>query len=472
MGQVALPLQVPVGIYARISSDREGDELGVRRQIADCERLAQLRGCVVAERYVDDDVSAWSGRVRPQYERMLDDLRSGAIRGVLVWHLDRLHRHPRELEAFLDLCDEVDVQILGCVTGDVDLADHGGRLLARMLGSLAKYESDHKSERLLRKHEELASRGKVSGGGSRPYGYEPDKLTVRPAEAAEIRACAKRLLAGEPVRSITADLNARGVPSATGGAWSPQSLRRMLASPRISGQRAHHGEIVATAEWPGIISLEDGAAIRALLANPERRTNKSARRYLLGGILVCDHCGERLVARPRSGGQRRYACAKGPGFSGCGKTYINADPVEQFVTEAALHRLDSPELKRSQERQQREAPDAQRWLQEMEAAQAQLVELATAYGQREISMDELRAARKPIEQRLTAARKQLAKVSRTNAVDRYIGNSDTLRVEWEALDLSQQHTLIATVVDKVVVGPARPGYNRFDESRLTPVWRP
>jgi hypothetical protein len=66
-------------------------------------------------------------------------------------------------------------------------------------------------------------------------------------------------------------------------------LRRILASPRISGQRAHHGEIVATAQWPGIISADDGARIRALLANPERRTNKAARRYLLGGLLVCGH---------------------------------------------------------------------------------------------------------------------------------------------------------------------------------------
>ena len=116
----------------------------------------------------------------------------------------------------------------------------------------------------------------------------------------------------------------------------------MLASPRISGQRVHHGEIVAKAVWPAIISAKDGAKIRALLANPERRTNKAARRYLLGGLLVCSHCGERLVARPRAGGQRRYACAKGPGFSGCGKTYINAEDVELFVTDAVLHRLDSP----------------------------------------------------------------------------------------------------------------------------------
>ncbi len=444
----------------------------MRRQIADCERLAEQRGLVVADRYVDDDISAWSGKRRPEYERLLADLRAGAVRGVIVYHLDRLTRGDlRVLESFVDLCEELRVE-LGCVTGEVDLATSTGRLMARMLGSMARYESDHKSERIRRKHEEIAANGKVSGGGSRPYGYEADKLSVRPAEAAIVAECAKRLLAGEPVRSIARDLNERAVPTSTGGEWSPQSLRRMLASPRISGQRIHHREIVATAVWPGIISVEDGAAIRALLANPERRTNKTARRYLLGGLLACSHCGERLVARPRSGGQRRYACAKGPGFSGCGKTYINADEVERFVTEAALHRLDSKELKRSQEQREREAPDARRWLAELEAAQAQLDELANAYGQRQFSLQEWMAARKPIEQRMTAARKQLANVSRTNVLAGYVGHSDKLRAEWDSLDLSQQHAIVATVFDSVIVGPARQGFNRFDESRLTPVVRP
>ncbi len=433
--------------------------------------MAERCGYVVADCYVDDDVSAWSGTTRPEFERMLDDLQARRIGAVLAWHLDRLTRHPRELEAFIDLCDRLRVK-LGCVTSDVDIGTHIGRLTARMLGGLARYESDHKSERIRRKHEEIAAKGRASGGGSRPYGYEADKLTVRPAEAAIVNECARRLLAGEPVRSIAADLNKRAVPSATGGRWSPQSLRRMLASPRISGQRVHHGEIVAKAVWPAIISSKEGATIRALLANPERRTNRAARRYLLTGLLVCGHCGERLVARPRTGGKRRYACAKGPGFSGCGKIYINADDVERFVTAAVLIRLDSSALQRALEQRQRRAPDAQRWLQEAEQAQAQLAELAEAYGQREFSIVEWKAARKPIEQRLTHARRQLAKVSRTSVLDRYIGNGAGLRADWDSLDLSQQHAIVAAVVDSVVVGPARRGYNRFDESRLTPVWRP
>ena len=82
-------------MYARISSDRDGDLLGVRRQVDDCERLIARKGWEVAERYVDDDVSAYNGRVRPAYRRMLDDLRGGFLDAVVVWDSDRLHRHRR-----------------------------------------------------------------------------------------------------------------------------------------------------------------------------------------------------------------------------------------------------------------------------------------------------------------------------------------------------------------------------------------
>jgi 2-iminobutanoate/2-iminopropanoate deaminase len=92
------------------------------------------------------------------------------------------------------------------------------------------------------------------------------------------------------------------------------------------------------------IRERDSAKIRAKLADPERRTNRSARRYLLTRLLKCGNCGEYLVSRPRSDGQRRYVCASGPGFSGCGHLYITADEVEAWVLDACFYRLDSPQL--------------------------------------------------------------------------------------------------------------------------------
>ena len=106
----------------------------------DCERLVARQGWGVEERYVDDDVSAYSGKPRPAYRRMLDDLRGGYLDAVVVWDLDRLHRQPRELEEFFDLCKAAGVSKLASVSGDVDLSTHDGQFLARILGAVAEGE--------------------------------------------------------------------------------------------------------------------------------------------------------------------------------------------------------------------------------------------------------------------------------------------------------------------------------------------
>jgi site-specific DNA recombinase len=461
---------VRAGIYARISSDREGEGLGVKRQLEDCERLAAARGWTVVERYVDQDISAYTGRLRPEYGRLWSDIEGRSIEAVAIYRADRLHRQPRELEAFIDLCNAVGLTNVASVSGDLDLTTHEGQLVARITGAVAKNESDVKSARIRRQKEQAAEQGTVSGGGTRAYGYDASGLAIVQSEAEIVREAVRRSLAGEGVRGICNELNERGVPTSTGGRWSPQTLRRMLMSARISGQREHKGEIIGDAAWPGIISRSDGERVRALLGDADRRTNKSARRYLLVRLLKCAQCGESLVAAPRGDGTRRYGCRKGAGFSGCGRTFINAEPLEQFLVYAMLARLDTRELADAVAQRHSEL-DAERWQQEADEAIARREELSLAYGNGEISMVEWRTAREPIEQRLTVARKQLARVTHTTVLEGLIGDAAALEHAWESLDLSRQRAILSAVLDHVVVGPARRGYNRFDESRLRPVWR-
>jgi site-specific DNA recombinase len=462
---------VRAGIYARISSDREGDSLAISRQVADCEALAERRGWKVVERYVDSDISAYSGKLRPEYRRMLEEIEAGLIEAVVVYHADRLHRHPRELEEFMDACERAGLGNLATVSGDLDLASGDGQMMARVLGAFARKESDDKSRRIRRKHQELAQAGKVSGGGTRPFGFEADRRTIRPSEAAIIRECAERFLANEPLRSICRDLNARRIETVSGdAAWSSQTLRRILESARISGQREHHGEIVNKAEWEAIITPAQTQRIRAKLADPTRRKARTSRRYLLTRVLRCSHCNVRLYSRPREDRSRRYVCASGPGFGGCGKTTIVAEPLELFVVEAVLSRLDSPELAASLNGSM-DDPDGAVWQAEIEQAEAQLAELAQLFGQQEISRQEWLAARPPIEQRLTVAKKRLAALNRTTALTPHIGNAADLRERWRGLSLTKQTQIVEAVLDHLVVGPGRPGFNRFDESRLTPYWR-
>jgi DNA invertase Pin-like site-specific DNA recombinase len=456
-------------LYARISSDREGDNLAISRQLADCDALAKRRGWQVVERYVDSDVSAYSGKRRPAYLRLVEEIEAGLIEAVVVYHADRLHRHPRELEDFISLCERTGTK-MATVSGDVDLSTHEGQLMARIMGAVARKESDDKSRRIRRKHEEIAQAGRPSGGGTRPFGYESDHRTVRPAEAAIIRESVERALAGDSLRAICTDLNERGIETVRGGRWSPQTLRRMLMSGRISGQREHKGEIVATAEWDAIITPEQTQRLRARLGDPGRRTNRSARRHLLARLLRCGLCGTKMYSRPRSDGTARYVCASGPAFGGCGRLAINADPLDLFVVEAVLHRLDSPELVAALDGRA-DSPEGSEWQEEIAAARAQLDELAVMWGSGEISRHEYLAARTPIEKRETLAKKRLAAINRTTALADHIGNATGLRERWAELTLTRQEQIVAAVLDHLVVAPGRRGYNKFDVSRLSPVWR-
>ncbi|GAB3843920.1 hypothetical protein GCM10028800_06380 [Nesterenkonia populi] len=47
--------------------------------------------------FVDNDVCAFDGRQRPGYQALVNTVRHG-VTHIVVWHVDRLYRRPRELE--------------------------------------------------------------------------------------------------------------------------------------------------------------------------------------------------------------------------------------------------------------------------------------------------------------------------------------------------------------------------------------
>ena len=63
----------------------------------------------MVEVFPDNDLSAYSGKRRPSYLRMLDAIRDGRADAVLAWHTERLHRSPVELEEYITVCQPRDV---------------------------------------------------------------------------------------------------------------------------------------------------------------------------------------------------------------------------------------------------------------------------------------------------------------------------------------------------------------------------
>jgi site-specific DNA recombinase len=458
-------------VYARISSDQDGTALGVKRQVEDCRRTAEQLGWTVAEEYVDNDVSAYSGKRRPAYERMLTDIAEGLRDAVIVYHADRLTRRPLELEQFLEVITTAQVRHVRFASGgDIDIANGDGLLVLRMLAAVAANESAAKSRRVRRKMVEVAEAGRPHGGSNRPFGYQADMTTVNQEEADVIRSVAERFIAGESLGSLCRWLEDTGVKTPANGRWRTSTLRNVLANGRIAGLREHNGEVVATAVWDPIITLEQRERILQVIESRRTSNRRTPRSYLLSGMLRCHRCNHRLYAAARNN-SRRYVCSSSHDHGGCGGTMITALPVEELITNAVLYRLDTPELAETLKGQARRNTATAEMADELAADREQLDELAALYAAKRITSREWLTARSPIEERISVNERRIAQQSEHQAAASHAGHGEELRRRWEQLSLTQRHAIIKSVLDHAVIHAGTPGARQLDPNRVEPIWR-
>jgi DNA invertase Pin-like site-specific DNA recombinase len=462
-------------IYLRISQDRSGEMLGVDRQREDCEALCKRNKWTVVETFVDNDVSAYSRRkIRKGYLAMLEAVKEGRVDAVVAWHPDRLHRSTRELEDFIDIIEKSGAQVATTQAGHYDLTTPSGRMTARIVGAVAKHESEHKAERTGRQREQAARAGKYHGG-RRPYGYEADGKTIREPEAELIRDGAERILAGQSLRRIADDWNEHRIPTSSGRQWTITTMRTMFAGPRLAGLRVHRGEIVGDATWPAILDRETFEKLQLILGDPRRRQNCARPTYLLTGMLRCGRCGMVMHASYTAEGRLRYACNVKPGRDACGRVAISAelasdpdrgfDSLDELITEAALYRITSPAVASAMSKPKKKGPDHVRAIAECER---QLEVLAADHGAGTISRREWLAARAAIDTRLNSARRALARETGTEALGPLRGVD--ARAVWVDLDLERQRAILSALIDCIIIGPAN-GRSRFAADRVDIVWK-
>ena len=467
---MATPVRA-AAIYARISSDQDGPTLGVQRQLEDCRKLAADRGWQVGDEYVDNDLSAYSGKRRPQYERMLTDLADGTRDAVLIYHVDRLTRKPIELEQFLDVLTAAKVRHVRFVAGgDLDIGNGDGLMVLRMLLAVAANESATKSRRVQRKMLQNAEAGLPHGGYRRPFGYDTDKITVLPDEAQTIRTVAERYLAGESLRSLATWLDEQGIATVSGKPWRTPTLRALLASGRIAGLRDHQGQVIGPAVWEAIITEQTRKRILSRMAEQTSSRRRSPRRYLLSGLLRCHKCDHTLYSAARED-VRRYVCSSGPDHGGCGGTFVVAAPVEDLIAQAVLFRLDTPEL--ADALAGRAAADEQtaELSQALTEDQEQLAELTALYASKSITAREWMEARNPIQARIDRTELAIARATRSDVLAGLVGTGEQLRGAWAGLNLTRQAAIVRAVLDHAVIGPGTRGARAFDPDRVTPLWR-
>lgn len=354
---------IRAAVYCRISQDANGEAAGVARQETECRRIAQINGWTVARVFTDNDRSAYSGVERPEYQAMLEAVRRGEVDRIICWDSDRLARRMVDLVELIDVTTRARVDITTVTMGGLDLSSAGGRMVAHILGSVAENESAHKAERQRAANRQRAAAGLWRSHARRPYGYTAKGELVQ-AEAEVIREVAQRLLAGDSLRSIVRDLNARGHVTSVGNPWNTQNLRTVLLSPTLGGlsaialKRSDYSAaewaglsdwdrlgIVGPGRWEPVLDTDTWTAVWNHLKDPRRKSNRvgNAPRHLLSGIATCGKCGAPMWARfkryGREGEQEKtrvYWCKT----TGRGHATRVAEPLEDYVTALVLARLD------------------------------------------------------------------------------------------------------------------------------------
>lgn len=454
-------------ILARIS-DAEADETaGVDDQVKDMRKYVARRGWTLDEAHVlvENDTSAFKRRkiklpngrtelrtVRPKFRRALELLETRAVDVLVVLDLDRLARQPRDLEDLIDLVESSSFAVTcESLTGSCQLTSDAGITMARIMCAVANKSSKDTARRVSRARQRQAEEGRF-GGGRRPYGFEPDGVTVRPDEAAEIVKMADAFLSGISFREIARDLRERDVPTASGLQWLPTTVRDVLTRPRNAGLMVHKpgegrkhytaDDVIGRAQWEPIIPEDTLWAIVAKVHDPSRRTNPGpASKWLGSGVYRCP-CGE--VVRVHSAGDKAnrpiYRCqGTGAGHATCPQADLD-QLVEGLVIEL-LSRPDAADLIA--------APavgiDVPALRSELIALRQRTTNLAEDYAEGLIERAAMHAGTKRLQAKIEDIERRLADVAESSPLAPLV-TADDAAAAWSGLGIGHRRAVVNTLM--------------------------
>lgn len=440
-------------IYARISLDREGNQLAVDRQLALCRKLAKDRGLRVTAEYVDNSISATSGKRRPAFE----DLLASKPESITVWHIDRLVRLTKELLRVIDLgCDVYAVE-----AGSVDLSNPAGKAVAKTVTGWSEYEGEQKALRQRTANDQRAESGLPYARG-RAFGYEADGMVIREAEAQELREAAQGVLRGRSLASLVGDLNAREIRTVNGKPWRTTTLKAALLSPRNAGLRQHRGAVIGKGQWPAIFDEATAASLRAILTDPSRARVGRPRRYLLSGALSCGKCGGPVVGAFVKGKGETYRCQS---------LHLTrkAEKLDGLVEALIVARLSQPDAADifavEEDRSRMTALSA-----EAAEIRSRLDGLAEAFTSGLIDLPALTAGSKKGKARLAEVEAELAASVRDPTL-REIATAADVPAAWAALPVEARRHIISKLVRLTLLPATSTGRRAFDpEKELRVEW--
>ncbi|MEB8341800.1 recombinase family protein [Streptomyces endophyticus] len=489
-----------VVIYCRISDDREGRRWGVDRQERVCRERADQNGWDVVEVLVENDISAYSGKVRPKYQRLLTMLRAGEANAVIALSGKRLQRDWRDAFAFLDLAQERDIAVDTIKAGRYNLNTAEGRAQARRAAIDAQEESEEIGERVWDAKQDNLREGTYRGG-PRPFGYEADGMTVRTLVCPscpgadgftadrECRACGAgavnkegseawyieqaidTVARGGSLRGVCRDWTEKGLLTPArrtrqadgtrgdpaGRPWGPTAMRKLLRRPRNAGLIDYKGEVVGRAAWPAIVSETAWRDCTEVLDNPSRRPKlRTGRRWLGTGLFECGRCddGSTLYVTTSGGGskgpQPTYRC------DSCQKIGRNADSLEALVEGVAVKLLSREDAADLFLPRQDDESDRRELLGLADVLRAKLSGYAEDYDNDLITRQQMLEGTARVRARLAEVELQMAAGAGSSVLALLPLGTPDIAAAWKGFELDRKRSIINLIMT-VRVHPAKRG---------------
>lgn len=489
-------------IYVRVSKNREDDHDNAKpeRQIKKCELLAEAREYRIVQthdkhgnpcHYVDDDVSAYSGKKRPRYEEMLEAVRGGKLDVILALHMDRLLRSMDDMSDLIKLAREKGAAIATVQSGDLDLGTAAGRLVANMLAAVAQAESERKAERHFLRNEAAAAQGLPVGMAGFGYGTDVQKQdkTGKPIYADDgtpvtfrketgklhetegplLRDAIERIIAGESVHSICVEWNRAGIKTRHGNKWAHTQLRRVLLRPRNAGYVERHKKILdgVKGQWTAVCTPEEFAQLKARLRPNMRK--REPRKHMLTGLLSCARCGHAMEAavssrfvKGRRYAYKTYRCGNANGLGRFCGISVRAEVTEMYVVHAVRQRL-AQEGAEGSVMGTKDLKEAVRLREERDGLYGRLDAIESLMAAGEYSVPKFRKVRSEIEAEIATIEARVAEIEAENALAKMVmdragaisnfKDAAELQRRFKTLSLDERRHIIRSLFKRIEVTP-------------------
>ena len=413
--------------------------------------------------------------IRPGWQSVIADLKTGRASAVLAEDLDRACRDPRDLEDLLDACAQTGASARS-LTGSLTLTAGGADsevFMARVMVAQAHKSSSDTSRRT--RDAKARHHGQSYQGGLRPFGYahvaETEKyhrtLMVVPDEADMIKAAVADILDRDiSLAAITRDWRARGAVTVTGKPWTSQKLRQVLLKPAVAGLASLHGQLTP-APWPGILERDTWEKLTAKLEDPARCVSTGNEpRHLLSLIAQCGICNDGSTLSATGSNLRggpSYACPNGGMHLRRNCAHVNRR-IEAVIVEW-LERYGRTALKPPPRRAGVNAPKLRAEAKRLRAAKVAQMKMHAAG---DIDDAALIAGMREIRDRLGVIDAQLAVSDQPDPLAEY--RDAPARAVWNASSLPRKRALVRLLMDVTIIPTSRRGPG-FDRESVLITWK-